>query len=48
MRDPAWADAPSPLVQSMQAAVQAHLATGGHRARHHAEIDWQSLPRALR
>ena len=48
MRDPAWADDPSPLVQSMQAAVHAHLATGGHRARHHAEIDWHALPRALR
>lgn len=48
MRDPAWADDPSPLVQSMQAAVHAHLATGGHRARQQPEIDWHALPRALR
>jgi rifampicin phosphotransferase len=48
MRDPAWSDDPSPLIQSMQAAVHARLATGGHRPMHTQAIEWSSLSRGLR
>jgi pyruvate,water dikinase len=48
MRDPSWGDDPAPLVQSMQAAVHARLATGGHRQLHTPPIDWPALGRGLR
>jgi len=48
MRDPAWGDDPAPLIQSMQAAVHARLATGGHRHLHAVDIDWPALDRGLR
>ena len=48
MRDPSWGDDPSALIQSMQAAVNARLVTGGHRQLHTAGIDWPSLSRGLR
>jgi pyruvate,water dikinase len=48
MRDPSWGDDPAPLIQSMQAAVHARLATGGHRHLHTAAIDWAALDRGLR
>lgn len=48
MRDPAWGDDPAPLIQSMQAAVHARLATGGHRHLRTAGIDWTALGRGLR
>jgi len=48
MRDPAWADDPLPLVQSMQAALRGRLETGAPRAHESHEIDWDSLDRGLR
>lgn len=48
MRDPAWRDDPTPLIQSMQAAVHARLMTGGHTALKTHDIDWSSLSRSLR
>ncbi|MEH6635843.1 MAG: PEP/pyruvate-binding domain-containing protein [Halioglobus sp.] len=48
MRDPAWGDDPTPLVQSMQAAVHARLLTGGHRHLHTVDIDWSELSCGLR
>ncbi len=48
MRDPAWGDDPSPLIQSMQAAAHARLVTGGRRSLQAANIDWSSLSRGLR
>ena len=48
MRDPAWGDDPTPLIQSMQAAVHARLVTGGHRPLHSEDIDWSTLSRGLR
>jgi phosphohistidine swiveling domain-containing protein len=48
MRDPAWGDDPTPLIQSMQAAVHARLLTGGHKEIHSEEIDWSELSRGLR
>jgi pyruvate,water dikinase len=48
MRDPSWGDDPAPLIQSMQAAVHARLATGGHRHLHAVDIDWSALDRGLR
>ena len=48
MRDPAWGDDPTPLIQSMQAAVHARLVTGGHRPLHTHSIDWDNLSRGLR
>lgn len=48
MRDPAWGDDPTPLIQSMQAAVHARLVTGGHRPLHAQTIDWSRLSRGLR
>jgi phosphohistidine swiveling domain-containing protein len=48
MRDPAWAEDATPLVQSMQAAVRARLVAGGHRHAQHSAIDLQALGRGLR
>ncbi len=48
MRDPAWRDDLTSLVQSMQAAVQGRLQTGAHRAMHTETIDWSGLNRGLR
>ncbi len=48
MRDPSWGDDPTPLIQSMQAAVHARLVTGGHRHLHTSDIDWPALGRGLR
>ena len=48
MRDPAWRDDPSPLIQSMQAAANARFVTGGRRSLNTETIDWSSLSRGLR
>ena len=48
MRDPAWGDDPSPLIQSMQAAAHARFVTGGRRSLHTENIDWANLSRGLR
>lgn len=48
MRDPAWGDDPAALIQSMQAAVQGHLLTGGRRTMTQVTIDYSSLSRGLR
>ncbi|MCB1689531.1 MAG: hypothetical protein KDI33_13640 [Halioglobus sp.] len=48
MRDPSWGNDPSPLIQSMQAAVHARLVTGGHTQLHTEAIAWASLSRGLR
>ncbi|MEH6550299.1 MAG: PEP/pyruvate-binding domain-containing protein [Pseudomonadales bacterium] len=47
MRDPAWADKPTTLIQSMQAAVQARL-LGNKVHKHTTHIDPNSLSRGLR
>ena len=48
MRDPAWRDDPSSLIQSMQASVRARFITGGRKPLHTVNIDWASLNRGLR
>ena len=48
VRDPSWRDDPTPLIQSMQAAVHARLVTGAHRELHAEVIDWEQLGRGLR
>jgi phosphohistidine swiveling domain-containing protein len=48
VRDPSWGDDPTPLVQSMQAAVHARLVTGGDREQRVDEIERSDLGRALR
>jgi pyruvate,water dikinase len=48
MRDPAWAEQPVPLIQSMQAAVNARLTNAASRVKKDHAIDWQSLSRGLR
>ena len=48
MRDPAWRDDPSPLIQSMQASVHARFVTGGRKPLLSANIDFSSLSRGLR
>lgn len=48
MRDPAWADDPLGLIQSMQASVLGRLVTGGSRSITPQEIDYSSLSRGLR
>ena len=48
MRDPAWRDDPSPLIQSMQASVHARFVTGGRKPLVTADIDLSSLSRGLR
>jgi pyruvate,water dikinase len=48
MRDPAWVDDPSGLIQSMQASVLGRLVTGGSRSIKSQEIDFSSLSRGLR
>lgn len=48
VRDPSWGDDPTPLVQSMQAAVHARAVTGGHRELAVEQIDWSGLGRGLR
>lgn len=48
MRDSAWRDDPSPLIQSMQAAANARFVTGGRRSLNTETIDWSSLSRGLR
>jgi pyruvate,water dikinase len=48
MRDPAWRDDPSPLIQSMQASVRARFITGGRKSLQTASIDWSNLNRGLR
>ncbi len=48
VRDPSWRDDPTPLIQSMQAAVHARLVTGAHRELHAEVIDWDELGRGLR
>jgi pyruvate,water dikinase len=48
MRDPAWRDDPSPLIQSMQASVHARFVTGGRKPLLSANIDLSSLSRGLR
>ncbi len=48
VRDLSWGDDPTPLVQSMQAAVQARLLTGTQREVSTAEIDLSGLSRGLK
>lgn len=48
MRDPAWRDDPLPLVQSMQAAVQARAVVGGSKTAAAQPIDMSQLSRGLR
>jgi pyruvate,water dikinase len=48
MRDPAWAENPRPLVESMQAGVRARLAGAVTHHAHHAAVDLASLSRGLR
>ncbi len=48
LRDPAWGDDPTPLVQSMQAAVHARLLTGGRREISTEAVDTTTLSRGLR
>ncbi|WP_141013043.1 PEP/pyruvate-binding domain-containing protein [Nocardioides sambongensis] len=48
VRDPSWGDDPTPLVQSMQAAVHARLLTGGRRDIRTEVVDTASLSRGLR
>jgi phosphohistidine swiveling domain-containing protein len=48
IRDSAWRDDLTSLVQSMQAAVHARLLTGGRREMHNNDIDWSALSRGLR
>lgn len=48
LRDPAWADDPRPLVQSMQAAVAAKLGSAAVRHAQHARVDLVGLSRGLR
>ncbi len=47
MRDPAWAEDPESLVQSMQAGARARLSGAGTRQAHHGEINLDSLSRGL-
>lgn len=48
LRDPSWGDDPTPLVQSMQAAVHARLLTGGRREISTDVVDPTTLSRGLR
>ena len=48
MRDPAWRDDLTPLIQSMQAAVQGRLQMGAQQHAAAEPIDWASLSRGLR
>ncbi|MGA8255440.1 MAG: PEP/pyruvate-binding domain-containing protein [Nocardioides sp.] len=48
LRDPSWGDDPTPLVQSMQAAVHARLLTGGRREISSDFVDPATLSRGLR
>lgn len=48
VRDPAWGDAPLPLIQSMQAGVMGRLLTGGSSKIIKPKIDWDSLSGGLR
>jgi pyruvate,water dikinase len=48
MRDPAWREDPTPLIQSMQAAVHARLVAPGARGSRAHGIDWAALGSELR
>ena len=48
LRDPSWGDDPTPLVQSMQAAVHARLLTGSRHDIRTEVVDTASLSRGLR
>ena len=48
MRDPAWGEDPTSLVQSMQAGARARLAGAATHHAHQASIDMASLSRGLR
>ena len=48
MRDPAWGEEPTPLVQSMQAGARARLAGATTHNAHHSSIDMAGLKRGLR
>jgi phosphohistidine swiveling domain-containing protein len=48
VRDPSWGDDQTPLIQSMQAAVNARRASGGYTAPKSEGIDWSGLSRGLR
>jgi pyruvate,water dikinase len=48
MRDPAWREDPTSLVQSMQAGARARLAGAATRNAQHAAIDMAGLSRGLR
>lgn len=48
VRDPAWGDAPLPLIKSMQAGVMGRLTTGSSSKITKPGIDWDSLSGGLR
>ena len=48
MRDPAWGESAEPLIQSMQAAVNARLLAGELRQPQAGSIEWSQLSRGLR
>ncbi len=48
MRDPAWGEDPTSLVQSMQAGARARLAGAATRNAHQASVDMKGLSRGLR
>lgn len=48
VRDLSWGDDSTPLVQSMQAAVQARLLTGAQREVQNSELDLSGLSRGLK
>ncbi len=48
MRDPAWREDPTSLVQSMQAGTRARLGGAATRNAHHASVDMTGLSRGLR
>ncbi|MGB1141952.1 MAG: PEP/pyruvate-binding domain-containing protein, partial [Halioglobus sp.] len=48
MRDPAWGEDPQPLVQSMQAGVNARLSGAATHSAHNTGVDMEGLSRGLR
>jgi pyruvate,water dikinase len=48
MRDPAWRDDLTPLIQSMQAAVQGRLQAGSQHSLQEQAINWDTLSQGLR
>ena len=48
VRDLSWGDDLDPLVQSMQAAAQSRLISGGQKEKKNNDIEWSALSRGLR